>query len=230
MLIESARQDVVANNLANATTTGFKGTDATSVPFQDMLVRNLDGPGPIGTLSMGAELSALRVVDQQGPLRATGNPLDVALVGTGYLAVQTAAGERYTRDGNLQIDAAGRLATKGGEPILGEGGPIRLGPGEVKIAADGTVTQDGGVRGRIRIVALDPASMRTEGANTLAGTPAGAADARLRQNHLEASNVNVVGEMVELIRVMRSFEASQKAVQAHDEALQSAVTKVGQVG
>ncbi len=86
------------------------------------------------------------------------------------------------------------------------------------------------MRGRLQITALDPASIATESGSLLTGTPSGTADATVRQDHLESSTVNVVSEMVELIRVMRSFESNQKSVNAQDEALQASVTRVGAVG
>jgi flagellar basal-body rod protein FlgG len=232
MLAESARQDVVANNLANATTTGFKKSVATSGTFGEMLVRNMGMPGApeVGPLNLGAQVTGIETIEAQGALRFTGNRLDLALIGDGHFTVDTANGRRYTRDGSFALDGAGRLVTKGGDPVLGVGGPITLDRGEVKIAADGTITQGGAVRGRLLLTALAPGSTAREGDSLLTGTPQGAPTARVRQNHLEGSTVNVVSEMVELIRVMRSFEANQKAVHAHDEALQASVTKVGAVG
>ena len=110
--------------------------------------------------------------------------------------------------------------------VLGVAGPITLDRGEVKIAADGTISQGGTVKGKL-LTALDPKSVATAGQQPVTGTPAGTPTARVRQNHLESSTVNVVSEMVELIRVMRSFEANQKSVHAQDEALLASVTKVG---
>lgn len=233
LLAESARQDVIANNLANATTTGFKRSEATASPFQEMLLRSQGMPGmpQVGPMNMGAQVEGITMIDSQGALRFTGNTLDVALVGTGHFTIDAPGGRRYTRDGSFGLDAAGRLVTKEGNPVLDVSGrPITLDRGEVRFAADGTITQQGVVRGRLMVTALDPATIRQESSNLLSGTPAGAASATVRQNHLESSTVNVVSEMVELIRVMRSFESSQKAVQSHDEALQASITKVGAVG
>jgi flagellar basal-body rod protein FlgG len=234
MLGESARQDVVANNLANATTTGFKKSVATSTPFGEMLVHNMGMPGApeVGSLNLGAEVRGIATIREPGPLRFTGNRLDMALMGDGYFTVQGPAGRRYTRDGSFALDQAGRVVTKDGEPVLGAGGtPITLDRGEVRVAADGTITQGTAVRGRLLLTDLDPASISDQGGRYVTGTARGpAAQARVRQNHLEGSTVNVVSEMVELIRVMRSFEANQKSVLAQDEALQASVTKVGAVG
>jgi flagellar basal-body rod protein FlgF len=202
MLAETQRQDVIANNLANATTTGFRRSVTASTPFAQTLLSNMQAMGapPIGTLSRGAQLESATMLQTQGALRSTGNPLDLALVGSGYFAVDSPAGRRYTRDGSFTL------------------------------AADGTVSQGGAVRGRLLITALAPGSVTSEGGSRLNGTPAGADGTRVRQGHLEASAVNVVSEMVELIRTMRSFEANQKAAQSHDEALQLSVGRVGRMG
>jgi flagellar basal-body rod protein FlgF len=232
LLAESARQDVIANNLANATTTGFKRSESSASPFGSMLLHNLGMPGApqIGSLEMGAQVQGITMIDTQGPLRFTGNKLDMALVGTGHFTIDTPNGRRYTRDGSFGMDSNGTLVTKDGYPVLGTAGKITLSGGEVRVANDGTITQGGTVRGQLLLTALDPASIGQEGASLLTGSPKGTANASVRQNHLEGSTVNVVSEMVDLIRVMRSFEANQKSVQSHDEALQASISKVGAVG
>lgn len=232
MLAETQRQDVIANNLANATTTGFRRSVTTATPFAQTLLSNMSAPGTpaIGTLTRGAQLEGVTMLDTQGSLRATGNPLDLGLVGNGFFAIDTAAGRRYTRDGTFTIAADGRLVTKTGEAVAGVGGAITLTRGApVDVAADGTVTQDGAIRGRLLITALAAESVTSEGGSRFNGTATGADGTRVRQGHLEASSVNVVSEMVELIRTMRSFEANQKAAQSHDEALQQSVGRVGRV-
>ena len=231
LLAESARQDVIANNLANATTTGFKRSESTAHQFDSMLLHNMGQPGApaIGTLAMGAEVDGIDRIDTQGALRFTGNDLDLALVGTGHFTVDAPNGRRYTRDGSFGLDDTGRLVTKEGDTVLGVAGPITLDRGEVKIAQDGTVTQGGKVKGKLLLTDLDPTSVTTEGGSLYTGTPTGTSTASVRQNHLESSTVNVVSEMVDLIRVMRAFEANQKSVQSHDEALQASIQKVGAV-
>lgn len=233
LLAESARQDVIANNLANATTTGFKRSESTASPFGSMLLHNMGMPfqPEVGTLEMGAQVQGITMIDSQGPLRFTGNKLDMALVGTGHFTIDAPNGRRYTRDGSFGMDSNGTLVTKDGFPVLGaNGGKITLSAGEVKIGSDGTITQGGIVQGKLLLTALDPTTITQEGESLLAGTPKGTATAQVRQNSLESSTVNVVSEMVDLIRVMRSFEANQKSVQAHDEALQASLTKVGGTG
>ncbi len=231
LLAESARQDVIANNLANATTTGFKRSESTAHPFSSMLLHNMGQAGApaIGTMEMGAEVDGIDRIDTQGALRFTGNNLDLALVGAGHFTIDTPNGRRYTRDGSFGLDDNGRLVTKEGNPVLGVAGPITLDRGEVKIAADGTISQGGQVKGKVLLTDLDPASITTEGGSLYTGTATGTSTASVRQNHLESSTVNVVSEMVDLIRVMRAFESNQKSVQSHDEALQASIQKVGAV-
>jgi flagellar basal-body rod protein FlgF len=233
MLAESVRQDVVANNLANATTNGFKRTQSNSEPFAAFLLESRGMPGrpQIGTTNMGVQVGRLDVIDTQGPLRNTGNPLDLALVGKGWFEVNAPGGTRYTRDGALTIDQTGTLVTKEGWSVRGENGPIRADSngGDIGVAQDGTVNQDGEVLGRIRITELDSTTLAKEGSSLVTGTPTGASTAVVRQSFLEGSTVNVVSEMVELIRVMRNFESNQKAVMSHDETLAQALTKVGVV-
>jgi len=233
LLAESARQDVIANNLANATTTGFKRSESVASPFQEMLLRSQGMPGTpdVGPMNMGAQVEGISMIDSQGALKSTGNSLDLALVGDGHFTIDTPAGRRYTRDGAFTLDNAGRLVTKEGNAVLdATGRPITLDRGEVSVGIDGTITQGGSVRGRLLLTALDPATIQQESQNLLSGTPKGTPTAELRQSYLESSTVNVVSEMVALIRVMRSFESNQKAVQSHDEALQASISKVGAVG
>ena len=232
MLTESLRQEVVANNLANATTTGYKRTASATEPFETALLRNMAMPDrhEVGEANFGSQPSRLDVVNTQGALRSTGNQLDLAIVGDGWFTVNTPNGTRYTRDGTFTLNAEGILTTKEGHPVLGENGPVTLSRTKaIGIGQDGSVTQDGRTVATLRITALQADSLAKEGSNLLTGTPAGTATGAVRQGYLEGSTVNVVSEMVELIRVMRSFEANQKAVQAQDENLAQAISKVGVV-
>lgn len=229
MLAESNRQDVIANNLANADTVGFKRSETASRPWTEFTLSGVGMPGAptVGPLAMGTQVERTDVILRQGSLLTTGNPLDVALVGDGYFTVQTPEGVRYTRDGSFRQDVDGTLITKEGFQVLGTGGPIRLGEGEVTIRDDGVMFQDGRQLGQLRLTALDPTTVDPQGDSLFTGNPAGQATARVQQNHLESSNVQTVEEMVELIRVMRSFEANQRAAKAQDETLGDAVNRVG---
>src|SRR5437588_2106170 len=145
--------DVVANNIANLNTTGFK---ADNVVFHEFLM-----PGAQANQFAGNDRRVSFVQDRatwldlsQGPVEHTGNPLDVAISGNAFLAVQTPRGERYTRNGALQINAAGELVTSEGHRVLGDGGPVVFQPQDrdVTVARDGTIAVPGGNRGKLRLV------------------------------------------------------------------------------
>lgn len=234
MLAETARQDVIANNLANVNTTGFKRDEATNSTFGTLLVSSMGLPGhpAVGPLNLGTQVGSVVTIDKQGALKATNNALDIGLAGDGWMTVDSQAGRRYTRDGQLQVNENGQLLSGDGSTLVGtDGRPITVDKnGSIAIAKDGTVTQDGKEKGQIRIVALDPDTLKKEGSNLANGTERGTATATVRQGYLESSNVNTVSEMVELIEVMRAFEANQKVALAQSETLHDAVTKVGALG
>jgi flagellar basal-body rod protein FlgF len=219
MLADQIRQDVIANNLANATTAGFKGDVAVGEAFPAMLVSQLQTGARVGTLGLGAHISQIATNDKQGALRQTGNTYDLAVAGSGWFSVQGPSGVAYTRNGTFTIDAKGQLVTADALPVLDDGGrPITIGEGKASIAPDGRVSVDGRQIAKLALTALDPKRLHK-------GTDPG----RVEQGFLEGSNVNSVKEMVDLISTMRSFEAGQKAVQAEDDALGKAVNEVGRI-
>ncbi|TDR88906.1 flagellar basal-body rod protein FlgF [Enterovirga rhinocerotis] len=226
--------DVIANNLANVSTTGFKARSsrfaeylmpqarADAFPSQDRgIAFVVDGGMPLDVTS--------------GPIERTGNPLDVAVKGEGFLVVQTPGGERYTRSGAMQIDPTGRLVTNDGYPVMGDAGPVVFGPREahVAIAADGTVTSDQGARGKLRLVSFaNPHMLKSEGANVYSAaaqpTPAGTA-ASLEPGSLERSNVKPVVEMTRLMEVQRSYTGVANMIGRMDEMKRSTLSKLADV-
>src|SRR5262245_48269094 len=144
--------EIIANNLANASTSGFKRE---APVFEELLVPVADDAAAMREVSFVRDWGVLRDMTA-GPLLQTGSPLDVALEGDGFFVVRTAAGERYTRDGHLKLDAQGRLVTADGDPILSDGGEITIPPGQsdIKIARDGTVSTMEGQAGKFRVVKL----------------------------------------------------------------------------
>ncbi|MGE5508155.1 MAG: flagellar basal-body rod protein FlgF [Chitinophagales bacterium] len=240
MLVELRRADLIANNLANATTTGFKRDDLVAESFGSLLLRRLDdevGPGlrpavapVVGELGLGAAGARSAVDWAQGGFTETGNPLDVALDGDGLFAVQTPAGERYTRDGSFTRDRDGYLVTEGGYRVLGERGAIRLDGAKVEIASDGAVTIDGRRVDRLRLVQFPAGSLAKLGGNLFAASgQAGRSQATVLQGQLERSNVNVVREMINLIAAQRNYDTNQRLLQLEGDLLQKAVTEVGRV-
>ncbi len=231
MLAELARQDRIANDLANAASAGYKQVDATQQGFGEILLRSTRDGSPIGRGGLGVVPSGERVDLGQGPLRQTGEQLDLALDGDGFLAVQTPAGIRYTRDGQLRQDEQGRLVTAVGLPILGANGrPIVVsGQGEVVFAADGSVSVGGKAAGKLAVVQLKNVVKVENG--LLQGAVAGAArETAVRQGALEGSSVTAARTMVDMIESLRAFEADQRVVRAIDESLGRGISAAGPSG
>ncbi|MCS6877265.1 MAG: flagellar basal-body rod protein FlgF [Geminicoccaceae bacterium] len=215
---------VIANNLANLGTTGFK---AERMLFATVLER----AGEPGRVAFVQDVATVRD-DAQGALRVTGGPLDLAIQGEGFFTVRTAAGERYTRAGQLRRDASGALVTALGHELLDEGGqPLVLPPEETapRIAADGTISGTSGVLGRIRLVRFaDPASLRLEGEGLYASEapPIPGAPGAIVQGALEESNVKGVLELARMIEVARAFEGTQKMLETHHELVRKAIERI----
>ncbi|HHW13425.1 MAG TPA: flagellar basal-body rod protein FlgF [Firmicutes bacterium] len=244
MLLELRRTETIANNLANAATNGYKRDELVEEAFPAIFLHRFNDqtglaygppayPAPVGQLGLGA--AAVETVSDlaAGPLTETRNPLDLALTGEGWFAVQTPNGVRYTRDGAFTRDAQGLLVTEGGYPVLGEQGPLTLPAGAVEVGPDGTVAVEGQISGRLRLARFAPGTrLVKEGDNLfLAGGPEQPLDpgTAVRQGFIERSNVNTVREMIGLIASVRSYEAHQKLIQAQDELLQKTVNEVGRV-
>ena len=204
--------DIIAHNLANANTPGFKRTLGT---FSATLSQLLAGESAEDGLTFSS-LSERSLDFTPGEVRSTGRPLDVAIVGDGLLAVETADGERYTRKGRLYLSAAGELTDGAGHRVLGESGPLAL-PGEFShllIGPEGDLTADGQTVGRLKLVEIpDRQALVAEGAGLYRndGPPARAArESRLVQGCIEESNVKPVHEMVALVEVSRAYEAAAR--------------------
>ena len=222
-----ATQEANNYNLANASTTGFK---AALSAFQ---TRNVAGPGFASRAY--ATAGSVGWSDIAGEQQTTGNPLDVAVQGPGFIAVQDGAGnEAYTRAGDLHVDPAGQLVTAGGRPVLSDSGPITVPPASsVTIGADGTVSVVGlgqtpnsvATVGRIKLV-NPPGSTLTRGTDGLyrssAGVPAEAdANIQLASGVLESSNVNLSSCLVNMIELSRRFELQVRAMHTADENAQA---------
>jgi flagellar basal-body rod protein FlgG len=228
MLAEQVRQDQIANDLANASTPGYKPDRAAQASFGEMMLQNRGTGQTIGTLSLGVRIDELRTDLTQGALRQTGNPLDLALSGDGFLAVQTPQGVRYTRDGQLTMDAQGRLQTTTGFLVLGtDGKPITVGdPNTVSVGADGTVRSGTKKLGQIDVVSLTGAVK--QGDTLFSGKPgAKPANTQIEQGYIEGSGVEPARAMVDMIVSLRAYEASQRVLHTIDDTLGRAVTQVG---
>jgi flagellar basal-body rod protein FlgG len=228
MLAEQVRQDQIANDLANASTPGYKPDRAAQSVFGQLLLQNRQSGALVGPLYLGARIAELRTDLTQGPLQQTGNPMDVALHGDGFFCVQTPDGTRYTRNGQLALDAQGRLVTTAGQLILGtDGKPITVGKADgMSIAQDGTVRSGTRVVGQIAIVSLTNAVK--QGDNVFTGNPgAKPAETTVEQGYLEGSGVEPARAMVDMIVSLRAYEASQRVLHAIDDTLGRAVNSVG---
>jgi flagellar basal body rod protein FlgG len=231
MLTELVRQDSIAGDLANASTPGYKPRVITQASFGDVLQAAGASGHALDLVGYGARIATTSIDLTQGPLDQTGQPLDVALHGAGFLKVQTPNGPAYTRDGQLAVDAGGQLVTALGEPVLDPSGkPIDIGAhgSDLTIAADGTITAAGKTLGQIGVFSLT--SPEKAGANLFTGTPgAKPVGTTVHQGALEGSAVNPVTTMVDMIVSLRAYESSQRAIHSIDETLQRAIDNAGQV-
>lgn len=238
MLVGLSRQvalqrelDVVANNVANITTNGFKRR-SNSFAEHLMPVARADS-SPAGYRKVSYVIDRTSNLDiSGGTVEKTGNPLDVAIRGNGFLVVQTPAGERYTRNGALQLNQFGDIVTADGYPVLSEQGPLAFSAadGAIGIAGDGTVSTQQGVRGRLRLVSFrDPQALESAGRNLLSSaTPPGAAEpgVRIEPGAIERSNVNGVAEMSRLIEVTRSYSSLAQMLQKTDELRRTTLSRL----
>jgi flagellar basal-body rod protein FlgF len=216
MLAEQIRQDQIANDLANASTPGYKGDRTAQRSFGDLLLANSATGAAVGRQGTAVQVDAIVTDFTPRPSRDTGEPLDFAITGEGFFSVQTAQGVRYTRNGQFALDPQGRLVTAQGDAVLDAAGrPIT--------AVDGKVDAR-----RLGIVTLT--NPRKDGDSLVAGTPAGAATGSVRSGALESSGADAARSMVDMIASMRAFEAGQKVIQAIDDTLGQASSKVGATG
>lgn len=201
-----------AHNLANVDTTGF---NAEKVMFDDYLVKGGDGP----KLAFTNDVSSYRDLSE-GALKTTGNPLDVAISGPGYFTVQTPLGERYTRAGNFQLDAAGTLVTADGNPVLNEGGqPIVFQPedDDISIGSSGDIKVNGEQRDRISVVEFPNEQMLERVGASMYKTdiaPSPADKSRVLHGVLEGSNVKPVLELTHMIEVSRGVASTAKLIES----------------
>lgn len=207
--------EIVANNLANANTTGFKALlefyKATSA------AQSTASLSPVNLAINRFGVLGGSVVDlRAGSLENTGNDTDVAIEGPGFLAVQSRAGIRFTRNGGFHLNAARQLVATNGDLAVGEQGPITLPAGRVSISTDGTISVDGTLAGRLRLVEFAPGTKLVPEGNSNFIAPAGsehpAAESRVRQGMLESSNLNPVEGSISLIALQRHAEMLQRAL------------------
>ncbi|MBI5834565.1 MAG: flagellar hook-basal body protein [Armatimonadetes bacterium] len=227
MLVGMRAGDVYANNLANASTTGYKADRVSFGSFQRVMLPSVkDGTGAIAQIAQSSTVNPITVDLTQGAIQETSNPLDIAIDGGGFLVVGTPAGERYTRDGHLTVDGAGQLVTGTGETVLSiANAPITVGNGSVSIHGNGEVFSNNQLVGQLRLVSLtDPANALKEGGNLISGgSPVNDTKSQVRQGMLESSNADTMRTMVEMIQTLRLVEMNQRVIQAQDSTLQQII-------
>jgi flagellar basal-body rod protein FlgG len=233
------RQDLIANNLANVSTVGFKADRAVNETFADSLLHNMNSAGQqqvMGTLNYGTRVAGTITDFSQGSMRTTEQPLDVALAGDGFFRIRTDDGSvAYTRNGQFSRSPEGFLQTAQGQFVLGPDNlPVFAGTqGDPVIRRDGAVFgPDGDSLGQIGVATLDVPNAKKVGDNMWIGAETGGlpGSTQLRQGYVEASGVDSVKEMVEMITNMRAYESSQRAITAIDGTIDKAVNSVGTLG
>jgi flagellar basal-body rod protein FlgF len=218
---QSQALDVTANNVANAGTPGYKSE---RVRFAQVLATSKD-MAFVGVAGTAVDASP-------GPMRQTGEPLDLAIAGDGWFAVDTAKGVRYTRDGSFQLDDAGQLVTSDGLAVLDQqGGAIRVpaGAAEISVAADGSVLVDGEEVGRIAVARFAPGGLTREGANLfVAGSaPLAGEPATIESGALEGANFNVVRGVIDLVKLSRTYEALHRMIESYRDIDQRTARDIG---
>lgn len=248
--------DAMANNIANASTTGFKQE---KLIYRSIEAAEQEAKGQGGSNQQAAADStplskedALRAQAQKqgrsvgvvtgsmidfsaGALKETGRPLDVALDGDGFLAVQTPRGERYTRAGSLTLDSNGQLVTHDGDLVIGSGGPITLPPGEISIGEDGSISVGSQQVDQLKLVRFNNPNnaLLKEGNSLFAASgnekPQEATNLRVVQGALEGSNINTITEMAAMIQNSREFDSLEKNISTLMNDLRRATSEIGKL-
>jgi len=251
MINEQNRMDVLTNNLANASTVGYKKEGATSQSFDGILAYKIKDTSEapniakrMGTVNLGVKIGENYTDYTQGSLRITGNTYDLALAGDGFFTVQfqNKEGElstKYTRDGSFTLNRQGYLVTSDNDYVMGIAGRIRLDPlSEATIDETGTIYQNGAAVATLRITDFEDYNyLEKYGENyyepirdTNGRTTRNfLADASVKSGYLEMANVQVVSEMVNMIAITRAYESNQKIIQTYDDTLDNAVNQIGRV-
>ena len=226
--------DIIANNIANVDTTGFK-VEALMVQTDPEKMKQTPGSPLNNSVKFPLDAGVVRDFTQ-GELKPTGGPLNLAIQGEGFFRIQTANGERYTRDGSFTQDAQGRIVTADGDPLQGDGGDITLDPlkGPPSVSADGTVSQQGQRVGKVAMVTFSSLSALTKQGHGLFSndtnlTANPAVDAKVRQGMLEQSNVQPIMQITRLIQVSRAYENVSQMMDQSGQLSTNAVDRLGKL-
>ncbi len=224
--------DVIANNIANASTPAFKRE---GMKFEEFLAQMKPSEADKGPQQVSFVVDRGVVRDlREGRIERTGAPFDMAITGQGYFVVQTPEGDRYTRDGHFQLNSEGQLVNSSGQKVMGEGGELTFtaDDGEIHIAADGTITGKQGQLGKIRLVSFENESLlQKEGASLYVTdeAPQQADKGRIQQGMLESSNVDPVLEISHMIEVSRAYQMTASLTQSQQDLMKRAVQQLAQM-
>lgn len=236
MMATQTQSEVIGDNVANLKTPGYKEELASNISFPSMLIQRMGGSPtpeatPIGGLGTGVGVDRAALSNVQGAIQTTDVKTDLALTSLGYFVVQTQGGERYTRNGHFQLDANGTLQSPDGYALQGENGPIGPLSSDFSVKVDGTVMDKGQSVDRLRVVDIPADALKREGQSLFsASQPVQVStSAQVLQGSIEASNVDLSGQMIQMMTVMKAYEANQKVIQTQDEMLGKAVNEVGKI-
>lgn len=243
-IAQEHRIQVLANNISNLRTTGFKRVEpvfeavlasrgqfagspgSVAASFQPVV-----GPQSVAPDRVFVNPRSLATDFSGGKLRETKGQFDMAIKEAGFFEVKTAQGLAYTRNGMFHLDDKNRLVTEKGDPVMGDKGEIKLKKGDIRVNSEGEIQVDGAVAGKIKVVEFpETKALQQTGEGYFVGeNPKPIKDVALATGHLEESNVNAFEEMTEIIQVMRTYESGQKAFQTFDRLAEVAIQEVGRV-
>jgi len=240
MLLQRRRMETITNNIVNVETTGYKKEFNVAHSFDEVLTRRVNdrtsvlrGPA-VGPLNLGTQVDHLYIDFTQGSMEGTERTTDFSLVGDAFFVVQTADGERYTKTGHFYLNNDGYLIDGEGNFLLGNNGPIQVGGLDFRVDSSGNVFTDAnGYIDTIRVVSFaDNTQLRRQGSNlyyTLEAPQAAPNPYAIAQGFLEASNVDIGREMVDMLAMYRTYETNQRFITMIDETVGRAVNDIGRL-
>lgn len=238
-MLQRRKMETITNNVANADTTAYKKEHFLSHSFDSVLIRRINDPQMllhnrmVGPLNLGTQVDHLHIDFSEGSLEGTERSTDLALVGDGFFVIQTADGERYTRNGAFYLNAEGYLTDGEGNLLLGNNGPIYVGGLNFSVNSSGQVWIGDVLSDTIRVVSFeDNTTLRRQGSNLYYALEAPQAVPNpysIMQGFLEASNVDIGREMVDMLAMYRTYETNQRMVTMIDETVGRAVNEIGRL-
>jgi flagellar basal-body rod protein FlgG len=241
MLVQKDRMEVLANNLTNVDTNGYKSDGLISSTFADMMIKRTNDPAMAGTssnvgaLGTGAHIEEVYTTFEQGSVEETSRACDFALEGDGFFVIETPNGDRYTRDGGFSVNSQGYLVTGEGQYVQGHGGRIYVGGDDFVADAQGNIYVNGALSDQFQIAVFeDMTGLRKDGSNLYAHVAGPAAqdatNTAVVQGALEGSNVDTAQELTRLLSVSNAYTINQRVLGMVDGSLEKAVNEVGRVG